>query len=384
MKKILGIIVLGLLLSGNANAEVKSEDITFPGNYYIKEIKTCSAIPADKSFSNSSVVKTVESVVGFDWAKYHTETSSSIYVDHDPITVPIKVMMASTHNAIGNKNQSNIDIAKKFLIKLAKANTLHNSIGYEELKKKPKCYANGDQNEPCWYHEYEFASQWFGNYMIIAIWLKSELDQQELKVVNKYINKMYKKFLKPIQFKKNEKGFYAMANGGLSTLVYASWTDNKKLAAKEINHTFKEIDKLFYDDGYINNNSFRGVRAQWYHSYGVDIALGYVYIAKLWGAKVPVHIQNKLVNSAKLVNLAITDEEKFRSRKFSGDNRNEIKDPTKAIPHTHQMAIAIDTLMEIVAGVKLEHDPIYLKKRKYHVPDGMDDLIGFNPNCILQ
>jgi hypothetical protein len=99
---------------------------------------------------------------------------------------------------------------------------------------------------------------------------------------------------------------------------------------------------------------------------------------------VPEHIQNKLVNSAKLVNLAITDEEKFRSRKFSGDNRNEIKDPTKATPHTHQMAIAIDTLMEIVAGVKLEYDPIYLSKRKMHVPDGLDDLIGFNPNCILR
>ena len=65
---------MGLLWCGNAYAKVKSEDITFPGNYYIKEIKTCLAIPADKSFSNSSVVKTVESVVGFDWAKYHTET----------------------------------------------------------------------------------------------------------------------------------------------------------------------------------------------------------------------------------------------------------------------------------------------------------------------
>ena len=96
------------------------------------------------------------------------------------------------------------------------------------------------------------------------------------------------------------------------------------------------------------------------------------------------HIQNKLVNSAKLVNLAITNKEKFKSRKFSGDNRNEITDPKKAIPHTHQMAIAIDTLMEIVTGVKLEHDPRYLRKRKMHTPDGMDDLIGFNPNCIFR
>ena len=384
MKKILGIITLGLLLSGNAYAKVKSKDITFPGKYYTKEIKVCPAIPNDKSFSNPSVFKTVKSVVGYDWAKYHTETSTSILVDHNVITVPIKVMMASTHNAIGNNNQINIDIAKSLLIEMAEANTLYNSIGYEELKEKPPCYENGDLDAPCWYHEYESASNWFGNFMITAIWLKSELNEKELKIVNKYIIKMYKKFLKPIQFRKNDKGFYAMANGGLSTLVYASWTGNNKLAAKEINHTFKEIDKLFYNDGYINNNSFRGVRGQWYHSFGVDIALGYVYIAKLWGATVPKHIQDKLTNSAKLVNLAITDEEKFLSRKFSGDNRNKIIDPKKATPHTHQMAIAIDTLMEIVTGIKLEHDPIYLSKRKYHVHDGIDDLIGFNPNCILQ
>ncbi len=48
------------------------------------------------------------------------------------------------------------------------------------------------------------------------------------------------------------------------------------------------------------------------------------------------------------------------------------------------MAIAIDALMEIVTGIKLEHDPMYLSKRKYHLPDGIDDLIGFNPNCILR
>ena len=142
---------------------------------------------------------------------------------------------------------------------------------------------------------------------------------------------MYKKFLKPIQFKKNDKGFYAMANGGLSTLVYASWTEDKKLAAKEINHTFKQIDKLFYDDGYINDNSFRGLRGQWYHSYGVDIALGYIYIAELWGANVPKNIQDKIFNSVKIVNLAITDPEKFLERKNpNGLARNRITDPKKA------------------------------------------------------
>ena len=383
MKKILGIMVLGLLLSGNAYAKVKSKDITFPGKFYTKEIKSCSALPNNVKFDNAETFKTIEDVIGFDWAKFHTETGTSLIVNHDVITVPGKLMLTAIQHAIANNNQTNLDMGKDLLLRIAKADTLYNSISYEELQKKPRCWVNNDPDSPCWYHEFEFAGQTFGNFMIAAIYLKSEFNEKELKEMNRYIDKMYKKFLKPIQFRKNDKGFYAMANGGLSTLVYASWTNNKKLAAKEINHTFNEIDSLFYKDGYINDNSFRGLRGQWYHSYGVNIALGYVYIAKLWGAKVPEKVQNKLVNSAKVVNLAITDPDKFAERKNpNGKARNRIKNKNSATPHTHQMAIAIDTLMEIVAGIELEHDPIYLSKRKMHIPDGTDDLIGFNPNCI--
>ena len=217
-----------------------------------------------------------------------------------------------------------------------------------------------------------------------AIYLKSEFNEKELKEMNRYIDKMYKKFLKPIQFRKNDKGFYAMANGGTSILVYASWTDNKKLAAKEINFRFKEMNRLFYEDGYINNNSFRGYRAQWYHSYGLDIALGYVYIAELWGAEVPIKLQNKLVKASKLVNLAITDWDNFRSRKYIGENHNALNNPADAIKHTHQFAIAIDTLMLEVTNVELEYDPKYLGKRKHQITQsyGIDELIGFPAGCI--
>ena len=384
MKKFLGIIVLGLLLSGSAYAKVKSKDITFPGKYYTKEIKSCSALPNNVKFDNAETFKTIEDVVGFDWAKFHTETGTSLIVNHDVITVPGKLMLTAIQHAIANNNQTNLDMGKDLLLRIAKADTLYNSISYEELQKKPRCWVNNDPDSPCWYHEFEFAGQTFGNFMIAAIYLKSEFNEKELKEMNRYIEKMYKKFLKPIQFRKNGKGFYAMANGGLSTLVYASWTNDKKLAAKEINHTFNEIDNLFYYDGYINDNSFRGLRGQWYHSYGVNIALGYVYIAKLWGAEVPEKVQNKLVNSAKVVNLAITDPDKFAERKNpNGKARNRIKNKNSATPHTHQMAIAIDTLMEIVVGIELEHDPKYLQLRnKFHAPQGTDDLIGFNPNCI--
>ena len=375
------LFLLFLLLSFPAQAKVKSKDIKFAGKFYTNKIETCTAMP-DTTFELDFYKKRVEGLIGYDWHADHQANSNSLVVNHDNITVPIKVFLAATHNAIGKNEKENIEIAKKLLVDLAKANTLYDSISIEGLKSKPKCWANNDPNSPCWYHEYEFARGVFSNYMIGALWLKSELTKDEFKIVNKYIKKMYKKFLKPVEFSKQDAGIYQMANGGASTLVYASWTNNKKLAAKEINFRFKEFDKLIYDDGYINNNSFRGYRGQWYHSYGLNITLGYVYVAELWGAKIPEKLQKKINNSAKVANLAITDWKKFKSREFKGKNRNKISDPSNAIKHTHQMAIAIDKLMEVVTGITLENDPVYLKKRKYHLKDGIDDLIGFNPNCI--
>ena len=375
------LIFLFLLLSFSAQAKIKSKDINFPGKFYSNKIETCMAMP-DTTFELDFYKKRVEGLIGYDWHADHQANSNSLVVNHDNITVPIKVFLAATHNAIGKNEKGNIEIAKKLLVDLAKANTLYDSISIEGLKSKPKCWANNDPNSPCWYHEYEFARGVFSNYMIGALWLKSELTKDEFKIVNKYIKKMYKKFLKPVEFKKQDAGIYQMANGGASTLVYASWTNNKKLAAKEINFRFKEFDKLIYDDGYINNNSFRGYRGQWYHSYGLNITLGYVYVAELWGAKIPEKLQKKINNSAKVANLAITDWKKFKSREFKGKNRNKISDPSNAIKHTHQMAIAVDKLMEVVTGIKLENDPVYLQKRKMHLKDGIDDLIGFNPNCI--
>ena len=141
---------------------------------------------------------------------------------------------------------------------------------------------------------------------------------------------------------KEDEGFYAMANGGTGILIYASWTNNKELAAEEINFRFKVMDRLFYEDGYINNNSFRGYRSQMYHSMGLNAALGYVYIAKLWGAEVPEELQNKLVKASEVANLAITDWDKFKSRKYSGIQDNAIEDPKNARKFTHPGAWGID------------------------------------------
>ena len=42
--------------------------------------------------------------------------------------------------------------------------------------------------------------------------------------------------------------------------------------------------------------------------------------------------------------------------------------------------------MKIITGVELAYDPKYLKKREYQLGKsyGIDELIGFNPNCTLE
>lgn len=365
------------------NKKVSENDITFPSNFYTDKIKSCKAVHSI-AFDNSFTVNFAKRLIGYDWHADHSARSNSVHVRHQKLTEPLNIFMASTHNAIVNNVRLEIDIAKDILVELAKADTLYNSIGYIDVIKKPACYAGkGDINAPCWYHEYQYASNVFSNYMITALWLKDELSEQELKTVNKYIEKMYEKFLRPTELHKEEQGFYGAANGGISILAYASWIDDKKLAAEEINHRYNEIDRLFYEDGYINNNSFRGQKAQYYHSFGVNTALSYVYLAELFGVEIPKKIYNKLKNASNVVNLAITDYDKFTSRPFNEKNTNITKDPLYASKYTNPDAIGLDILMLRISGVTLEKDAEYLQKRgRFGKSYGMDFFVGYPTRCI--
>ena len=68
--------------------------------------------------------------------------------------------------------------------------------------------------------------------------MKPHFSETEFEIVNKYIKKMYLKFIQPAENNIEERGFYAMANGGLNILAYANWIEDKNLAAKEINLRF--------------------------------------------------------------------------------------------------------------------------------------------------
>tara|TARA_B100001057_G_C22752946_1_gene912528 strand:+ start:130 stop:1371 length:1242 start_codon:yes stop_codon:yes gene_type:complete len=363
-----------------------SSDIIFAKGFYTDEIKDCSYMGRE-TFADQSTVDSIRKLIGYDWVKDFEENSTSLTVVHDGITEPMRSFSIATHNAVGEGNSKKIQIAKEIAIELAKKETLFDTIGYKDLKKiKYKCWERPES--PCWAHAHHFAADVFINYMIASIWLKDFFNEEEYKIIDVYISKMFKKFIGDKYSEKKlrrSRGIYQMANGGIGILAYSAWKEDTKLALEEISIRFAEFEKHFYEDGYINNNSFRGVRSQWYHSLGFNSTLGYIHIAKLWGVDIPESINSKLINASKVTNLAILDYDKFRSRPWKNPNpnmtKNWVDDPSKARIHTHQDAIGIDVLMESLTGIKLENDEIYFNRRKQY---GIDETIGFNPHCLVE
>ena len=370
------------LISTNVLAKTTGKDITFANHFFTEEVKQCDAMP-NNTFSSKFLLEDFQNILGFDWSEEHTKNGTSLDSGQAMIG-PVKKWKVATHNALVNNNEANIQIAIDLAVDLAEANQLYNTINRAELQHKPMCWENSDPNAPCYYHEYQGAMHFFGHYLTNVIKLKSSMTKAEIAIIDKYVDGMWKRFMKPDVWGKKDSGFYQFANGGMTTLTYAAWTGDKKLAAKEINFRFKELSKLILDDGYINNNSFRGSRAQWYHSLGVQSALGYVYIAKLWGAEVPPKLQKKLTASAELVNLAIVDWDKFKSRKWHAKVRNAVsKDLARKFTHQHAYGIAV--MMKEVTGVKFDptrSDDMHASMRMFHVREGIDEITGFNALCI--
>ena len=383
MKKILIILFSLLFFSLSAQAKVKSKDIKFPLGVYTEKIQSCKAIgyaTLDQSFFDYVTNSTyyMKDFPGFDWSTYHTKYANSRDSAQDIIMKPSTIFTAVVHKAISRGDKDKIKKAIQYLIKVSENETLLNTITLKQLESKPDCWKNGDPTSPCWYHQYEMATRSWTIFMLGATQLKPHMDKQELKIVDKWAKKFWKKYYKPRLKLKYTNGFYAQANGGLSILVYAHWSDDMKLAANEINFRFERIDHFFMEDGYIKGNSFRGNRAQWYHTIGVNAALGYIWIAKQFGAKLPESIENKIINSLHVSNLAIIDREKFLSREWK---KTRVTNTTKGGRdwYTHPESFGLDTLMLKMYGIELANDPLYLDRR---IKKGIDYQIGFNPNCI--
>ena len=102
------------------------------------------------------------------------------------------------------------------------------------------------------------------------------------------------------------------------------------------------------------------------------------------GCRGTTKVTEEINSIAELVNLAIVDWDKFKSRKWHAKVRNAVsKDLARKFTHQHAYGIAV--MMKEVTGVKFDptrSDDMHASMRMFHVREGIDEITGFNALCI--
>ena len=421
MKKLLGIFFLGLLLSGSAYA--KKNNIVIPKYFFANELtkETCplegvhgygswgkTYWELDLAINHVSKSKNPElqgnnydhlmKLTEYDWNKDHEQRSNSIYVNHEKHSNRLALLHGAIVTAIiNNKMDEHGPIIVDVMLAWAEAGVMLSTLTSKEISKLKDegkvdklCYggakAKGDR--PCISHRPHEAQIYGATYIQQAYLMKDQFTKEQFQIIDKYIDTLYKKYIKPwatkeLTTKKSARGFIQMADGTISVLSYLAWKNKPEEAAKWIKKGIGKANKVIYKDGYIHNNSFRGVRDVWYHSQGVNNLLGLYAIAELWGyKKFPKKLKKKIDKTVDVLNLGLTDVKTYRKRKDPSGLKNFTKDQAHATYHVHQMAISLDWLIEkytdrdhtIVANDRMWKS----KKSAYFV----DRNFGFEPKCI--
>jgi len=418
MKKLFGIIVLLLLLSGNAYA--KKNEIVIPKYFFANELtkETCSLEGVhglgswgkeywelDLAITHVSKKKNPElqgnnydhlmELTEYDWNKDHELRSNSVFVRHEKHSNRLALLHGAIVTAIvDNKMDEHGPLITEVMVAWAKAGVMLNTLTLKEIKKLKgqgqadrTCYGGGKAKgkSKCITHKALEAQIYGATYIQQAYLMKDQFTKEQFKIVDKYIDTLYKKHIEPwVLIAQSEPiGFIQMADGTISVLSYLAWKDKPEEVAKWIKKGIKKANKVIYKDGYINNNSFRGVRDVWYHSQAVNNLLGMYAIAELWGYKnFPKELKQRIDKTVDVLNLGLTDIKTYRKRKDPTKKKNFTKNQAQATYHIHQMAISLDWLIEnytdrdhtIVANDRMWKS----LKSAYFV----DRNFGFDPKCM--
>ena len=330
----------------------------------------------------------------YDWNKDHELRSNSVYVNHEKHTNRMALLHGAIVTAIIDKKmEEHGPIIAEVMVAWAEAGVMLNTLTDEEisqLKKQGKaktCYGGGKAkgDKPCLSHRPQEVQIYGSTYIQQAYLMRDQFTKKQFKIIDKYIDTLYKKYIEPwtLSASGSSVGFFQMADGTISVLSYLAWKDKPEEAAKWIKRGIKKANKVVYKDGYIHNNSFRGVKDVWYHSKGVNNLLGLYAIAELWGyKKFPKKLKKKIDKTVDVLNLGLTDVKTYRKRKDPKQLQNHTKEQKDAAYHTHQMAISLDWLIEnytdrdhtIVANDRMWKS----KKSAYFV----DRNFGFEPKCM--
>ena len=334
----------------------------------------------------------------YDWNQDHELRSNSIYVNHEKHSNRLALLHGTIiYSIVNNKMDEHSPLITEVMVAWAKASVMLNTLTSKEISKLKNqgkadrlCYGNGagDGTKPCISHRPHEAQIYGATYMQQAYLMKDQFTKEQFKIVDEYIDTLYKKYVKPLAIKamkldKHTRGFIQLADGTIGVLSYLAWKDKPEQVAKWLQKGIAKADKVVYRDGYIHNNSFRGVRDVWYHSQGVNNLLGLYAIAELWGYKqFPKELKQRIDKTVDILNLGLTDVKTYRKRKDPSGMQNHTKDKSHSAYHVHQMAISLDWLIEKYTDrdhTIVANDGMWKSKKSAYF---VDRNFGFEPKCM--
>jgi len=334
-------------------------------------------------------------LVDYNWDKDHEERSDTVSVNHEKHTNRLALLHGTIVYAIVNdKMNEHGPIIADVMVAWAEAGVMLNTPTKEEIRKLKAqgkvdklCYGGAKKNHKakCVSHKPHEAQIYGATYMQQAYLMKDHFTEEQFKIIDKYIDTLWTKYVEPWALAElgGDRGFIQMADSTISALSYLAWKNKPEEAAKWINRGIVKADRVIYEDGYIHNSSFRGVRDVWYHSQGVNNLLGLYAIAELWGyKKFPEELKQRIDKTVDILNLGLTDVKKYRERKDPSGLGNFTTNKGQAAYHVHQMAISLDWLIEKYTDrdhtIVANNGMWKTKKSAYFV----DRNFGFEPKCM--
>jgi len=292
-------------------------------------------------------------------------TSTSLTVKHDKYSANWKPILFNSYAAAASNDTVLARIIIDGLTNMATAQIYLNEKGLMTWKQAldTRCYEKGT-DAPCPSHTPRFVTRMYANLFISAAVLQSFMTDDDREAILPWFKAAYKKFMLPAT-KNNTDGIYDFANLGFAQLAYAALTNNKGLARRELSTRRRDLTRTIQTSGYIRNNSYRGVRALWYHTYGLDPALSYALVAREWGEdffndpKLGPRFKAAIEKTA----LGVNDYTAFRSVGNQGSSYSI--NPDDEIAGIHQYALNLPLIAKREFGISLPLDNRYKHLRKY-------------------
>lgn len=366
-----------------AGSTTHAGEIAFPRDFFVDDIhgESCRQRGSDEF---DSYWDWISDLADIDGSRFN-EQGTSLTVKHGEVSRRWASLLDLTYDAVSTDNEERALRMVELLTYLAEREMLFSTPTLKELKKG-KCWKDGNTKAKCPTHTTEHATHAFMAYLYSAIVLREFMSDAQEATVDAYIDRAYKRYIRPVA-KQAAKGvgFYAFANARLGVLAYANWTGDARLAKSDIRKTGRIIAKLIDRKGYINNNSWRGVRAYWYHTLGADSMLGYAVVAREHGVDLfqDRKVGPDLAALAEATLEGTVDYDKFVSKgnKGTGFSKNYSTNPHDARRHMHQMAVSLPDFVREEFGIEV---PTAGKYDRLVRDESVDRFIGFNAACFYE